>query len=136
MIKKIKGLSNDDAVTFLKSNQANKEQVAYGKADKWLGCYVRAHWYSLSCKKLIGVVGLSITKNTYRIKGLYVQKPYRRRGMGLLLVNELMRKTKLDPKRTTLYATVRSRKLFESVGFKAKHENKYKITFMEKPSSK
>lgn len=133
MLKKIKDVSNENAVAFLKDHQAGKEQVAYGKADLWVGCYVRAHWFSLSFNKLVGVVGKSATKNTYRIKGLYVTKPYRRRHLAYALVEEILSRNAINPKRTTLYATVRSRDLFKQFGFVIKHENKYKISFMERP---
>lgn len=126
-------ISNEEAIAFLKKNQAKKEQVAYDKADRWLGCYVQERWYSITFKRLIGVVGISNTKNVARIKGLYVMKEYRRRHFAYKLFSLLIKQPEFWQKnRTTLYATKRSRGLFEQFGYKVKSTNKYDISFMER----
>lgn len=133
MLKKMTDITNEEAIQFLKDNQAKKEQVAYDNADRWLGCYVRKSWYSLTFKKLVGVVGISGTKNVARIKGLYVLQDYRHKHIGIKLVQLLLDQPEFwQKKRSTLFATRRSKGLFEQVGYKVKSTNKYDISFMEK----
>ena len=134
MLKRMKDITNEEAIQFLKNNHARKEQVAYDNADRWIECYVKQLWYNLTFKKLVGVVGISNTKNVARIKGLYVLKDYRHKHIGINLVRLLLQQPEFwQKKRSTLFATKSSKGLFEQVGYRVKSTNKYDISFMERP---
>lgn len=137
MLKRMKDITNEEAIQFLKDNHARKEQVAYDSADRWIGCYVKQSWYNLTFKKLVGVIGISNTKNVARVKGLYVLKEYRRKHIGIKLARLLLKQPEFWTKeRSTLYATKRSRDLFKQLGYEVKSTNKYGISFMERSINK
>lgn len=112
-----------EALDFLRSQRASKEQVDISPASAW--------WCAVSGGDVVGVVGMTFGKNTDRIKGFFVSDEHRKSGIGAELLHEAVKKT--DGKRVTAFCTRKSERLFLSERFEIKrNKNKYGISFLEK----
>lgn len=127
-------ISNKQAISFLSQSKANLEQIAINDADFWCGATYK--------NNLIAVIGFDHTKNTVRVKAFFVNKKHRGNGIGKDLINyainnddvvSMLFKVK---EKATVFATVYSKPIFESLNFLPVKTNKNKITFMEKELKK
>lgn len=84
---KILHTTNNEKVTeFLKKNNANAERVELTGATLWS--------VAVEEGKVIGVAGANIGKYADRIKGFFVIKEYRRKGIGTELLQDILGHTK------------------------------------------
>lgn len=127
MSKAMKIINGDEAVKFLRSNEADKEHVAIDGKGHWHAFY--------QGKTIMGVGAIRKVGNVWRVKGLFVDKKYRGKGLASILVETLLRDIKDahdDSKRITAFATDMSRPIFEKNGFTVKSTAQSGIHFMEK----
>jgi len=115
-------IENQEAINFLLSNSAHKEQISISRADFWLAAKDKV------TNKIIGVVGLLVFKNKIRIKAFYILKEYRNTGIGKNLIAKIVVPTET----ITVFSTKNSRAIFLELGFKERNRNKNGIYFMEK----
>jgi len=117
----IKQIKYEEFKLFLKVQKANREQIfVNGFCDLYYG--------AIHSNILIGVVGIKRINKKIRIKQFYVNKNYRNKGVGSLLIKTAI----IDEEIYTCYATLNSFEIFLKYGFKIKSENKYNIKYMEK----
>lgn len=127
-------ISNKQAVSFLNQTKANSEQIAISSADFWCAATYK--------NNIIAVVGFDHTKNTVRIKSFFVDKKHRRKHIGKSLLDYAIKKDEIisilfsTKEKATVFATINSKSLFESLGFRALKTNKNNVTFMEKELKK
>lgn len=121
---KINEITATAAVEFLKAGKATREQVSISPSITWLGASI------VGRKGIIGVVGIAGTARTARIKSFFVAPEFRRKGVGTALLKEAVER--LGDHAITCFATVRSRPLFEKLGFVVESEKKNGIVFMRK----
>ena len=113
------------AGAFLILNRAEKEQVnIFATADIW--------FYAFNTQKAVGTIGISfIHTKIARIKGFFVVPELRHQCVGTMLLKEAMKELKERGKsEITTFATIRSRPLFEKMGFNVEREQSNGITFM------
>ena len=115
-------VADDGARAFLRSQRAGAEQVADGHADVWIAARDQ--------DAIVAVAGMTLTKRTARVKGLFVMKTHRRQGLARELLRQLL--IRCSGRRVTAFATVRSRPLFEEFGFVVVWHGSHNIVFMEK----
>lgn len=127
-------ISNKEAISFLSQSKANLEQISISDADFWCGATYK--------NNLLAVVGFDHTKNTVRIKAFFVDKKRRGNGIGKDLLNYAINNDEIismlfkAKEKATVFATVYSKPIFESLDFVSVKTNKNKITFMEKELKK
>lgn len=119
----IKNIDNNTYMRFLKSNQAQKNQVSLNEKGNHYGYYDN--------DQLLGVISFTDTKNTRRIKGFLVNRRVQKNGIGTKLLESVL----VDDKEMTAFATINSYNLFEQFGFIKINENGNNISFMKKTST-
>ena len=121
---KILHTTNSEKVTeFLKKNNANAERVEMTGATLWS--------VAVEEGKVIGVAGANIGKYADRIKGFFVIKEYRRKGIGTELLQDILGHTKA--KKITAFCTRDSENLFVKNGFAVTRAmDKQGISFVER----
>lgn len=119
----IKSIDNETFRRFLRSNQAQKKQVSINLKGDHYGYYNEKD-------KLIGVISITDTINTRRIKGFLVNDSYQSNGVG----TELLKHVMVDYKDMTAFATIHSYPLFAKNGFEIVSENANNIKFVKKTS--
>lgn len=96
-------------VTF----KPSKGMVKFDDKGQWYGYYLD--------NSLVGVLQLVKSK----IKSLYIHEDYRRQGIALKLIEEVMKLSDLKVYRTLALET--SKGVFERAGFKTVKVNEYKL---------
>lgn len=120
------------AITFLIQQKADMESVSISSAKMWVSATIS--------ERIIGVVGVDFTKNTARIKALFVHKKHRNEGVAHGLLDFIFKddpviKILLSKKeKVTAFATPSSKPIFELYGLNQVWVNKNNISFMEKQS--
>lgn len=123
-------VSNEKAKSFLHRSSAQNEQISISDAAFWCGAFDDVHG-------LIGVVGVSYTKNTARIKAFYVDEAFRGKKVGRYLLYYAMYDDEVTQyifkakRKITVFSSESSRKLFRELGFKTVREQANNIHFME-----
>lgn len=106
--------------SFLTHNKASSKQVAINLKG--------VHYAYFLNDEILGVVSISDTKNTRRVKGFLVRDDYQNKGIGTMLLKNVLN----TEKKITAFATCKSLKLFLSLGFITKCKLKNNIKFLEK----
>jgi len=117
MIKKI---DSKTYVSFLRRNKAEYNQVSINENGNHYGYYVN--------DSLLGVVSTLETKNTVRVKGLFVEEHSCNEGIGTKLVEYLIR----NDKDMTAFSSKESRSIFKSLGFGEESLKPNDIMFMRR----
>lgn len=119
---KIKITEGKEAMSFLKQNRANLQQISLNsEADFYFGAF---NEFDL----LIGILGVTQNKNIIRIKQFYIKEKHRGKGVGTMLLKYILK----DDKKYSVFATKFSQELFLKNGFVIKTEKQNDIKFMEK----
>ena len=120
---KVHTTNNEKVTEFLKKNNANAERVELTGATLWS--------VAVEEGKVIGVAGANIGKYADRIKGFFVIKEYRRKGIGTELLQDILGHTKA--KKITAFCTRDSENLFVKNGFAVTRAmDKHGISFVER----
>lgn len=116
----IKSITNKEYVSFLRGNQATRNQISINEKGEHFGYFDN--------EKLVGVISKNETKNTIRVKGFMVNAHHTNNGIGTKLLNYLLN----DKKDMTAFSTIHSRKIFERAGFEVETINGNNIAFMKR----
>lgn len=113
---------DEKVIAFMHKNGASEEQVDLSESSFWCVAVVD--------NEVVGVAGVNIGKYADRIKGFFVKKEMRNKGIGTALLQDAMKYTKSD--RVTAYCTRNSEPLFIKEGFEVTRQpNRYGISFTE-----
>ena len=113
---------NAKVIEFMYKNGAGEEQVDLSESSFWCVAVVD--------NEVVGVAGVNIGKYADRIKGFFVTKEMRNKGIGTALLQDAMKCTKAG--RVTAYCTRKSEGIFKSYGFKfTRQPHRCGISFTE-----
>lgn len=124
-------VTNSQAKLFLLDSHAEKEQIYISDAMFWVAACIE--------ENIVGVVGLNLTKNTARIKALYVNDKNRKKKIAKGLLNYLINVCETtnsaikSKNKITVFATEKSKNIFEEMRFKTVRINKKNnVSYMER----
>ena len=113
---------NAKVIEFMYKNGAGEEQVDLSESSFWCVAVVD--------NEVVGVAGVNIGKYADRIKGFFVTKEMRNKGIGTALLQDAMKCTKAG--RVAAYCTRKSEGIFTKYGFKVTRQpHRCGISFTE-----